>query len=243
MTIVYYYDSLEQAAKAFGCSRQWLSKLKANGRLEVEEIEGQQAQRVWHANVADALRPTGALKRHEDCVCSVEGYEEGLAVGRHEGEMQLKEARAEFHSARTELQEELDQVKAALDKSQRDVAVLRQEPEQQMAAKEPAQLCNLVSCRCECHENETMALSPYCSRESTCACGCHTEFFRIAIREVDDKLARAKHEGNSALYHELDVQRWLFSQGKLSEVKQPRPVVDSTSEPAKRSWLRSPFRR
>ncbi len=74
MTIVYYYDSLEQAAKAFGCSRQWLSKLKANERLVVQEIEGQQAQRVWHANVADALRRTGALKRHENETMALSPY-------------------------------------------------------------------------------------------------------------------------------------------------------------------------
>ena len=108
-----YYDSITTAAAAFGCSRQWLSKLIASGQLIAYDIPGQpQAKRVWHAHVAEALSQTGGLGDHADCICYSTGRQQGSDAIRQESAALL---------------EELAQVKADRDKAQEDASTLRQE--------------------------------------------------------------------------------------------------------------------
>ena len=105
-----YYDSLSQAAAAFGCSRQWLSKLIEKGDLIAYDIPGQpQAKRVWHQHVAEALAKNGGLRPHS-CVCYDTAHLLGIEEGRQESDPQLAQVQRELAEAR----EELAKVKAQL---------------------------------------------------------------------------------------------------------------------------------
>ena len=95
MTIQIYYDSLTQAATAFGCSRQWLSKLIAQGLLVSYEVEGQpQARRVFHQDVAEALARTESGLRPHNCVCYTVAHLQGIEEGRQESAPQLAKVQA-----------------------------------------------------------------------------------------------------------------------------------------------------
>ena len=105
MAIQLYYDSISQAAEAFGVSRQWLGKLIDKGDLVAYDIPGQpQAKRVWHQDVAEALAKNGSLRAHS-CVCFDSGHLQGIEAGRLESAPQLAEARQELAKALEELAE------------------------------------------------------------------------------------------------------------------------------------------
>ena len=116
-----HYDSLEQAAQAFGCSHQWLSRLVSQGRLPASDIEHRQAKRVFHQHIAAALAQTGRLGDHADCICYATGRQQGREAGRQETAALL---------------EELAQVKADRDKAQEDASTLRQEAARALATVE-----------------------------------------------------------------------------------------------------------
>ena len=117
MAIQIYYDSISQAAEAFGCSRQWLSKLIASGQLIAYDIPGQpQAKRVWHQHVAEALAKNGGLRPHS-CVCFDFALQQGIEEGRQESAPQLAQVQQELAEAREEfakVQAQLVEVEGAL---------------------------------------------------------------------------------------------------------------------------------
>ena len=130
MTIQIYYDSLTQAATAFGCSRQWLSKLIAQGLLVSYEVEGQpQARRVFHQDVAEALARTESGLRPHNCVCYTVAHLQGIEEGRRESAPQLAEARQELAKAL----EELAQVRQELSEVDEELTEAAQvvEPDQE----------------------------------------------------------------------------------------------------------------
>ena len=117
MTIQIYYDSLTQAATAFGCSRQWLSKLIAQGLLVSYEVEGQpQARRVFHQDVAEALARIESGLRPHNCVCYTVAHLQGIEEGRKESAPQLAKVQREL----SEALEEFAKVKAERDKALED---------------------------------------------------------------------------------------------------------------------------